>query len=141
MEQDWYAMIVELLLGKPRNIGDVDVLLAHPAWTIIGIGALQIQNIVIQKSGYCNSCGLVAMDGYSVPLCFSCDGGTKTTCEHGFQEPHTYYETCSTCDGEGTIESSPCTHGYSSSHRYCEHYTTTTSISHSYCSHGYTSQH
>ena len=62
-------------------------------------------------------------------------------CEHGSSESHEITSSCSSCNGLGTISTSPCIHGYSSSHRYCEHYTTTTIISHSYCSHGYMSQH
>ena len=71
--------------------------------------------------------------------CPECNG--VQVCIHGNVTSHTYYETCSTCNGQGTVETSPCIHGYSSLHRYCDHYTNTTRTSHSYCSHDYTSQH
>ena len=98
----------------------------------------------IYVKGLCSTCGEIRMNngsGFSAAVCNECSGSGIQPCDHGYTESHTYKETCTTCNGTGTITSSPCTHGYSSSHRYCAHYTRTTLISHQYCSHGYTSQH
>ena len=96
--------------------------------------------------GFCPGCGALSRRIYSSIIgrkypCESCNATGITNCPHGYSEPHTYTETCSNCEGKGTITTAPCTHGYNTSHRYCEHYKTTTRTSHKYCSHGYTSQH
>ena len=75
--------------------------------------------------------------------CSRCDGTGEIDheCEHGYTSSHTYYDECSRCNGIGTITTTPCIHGYSSAHRHCEHFETTTAVTHQYCSHGETSQH
>ena len=98
------------------------------------------------RAVHCRNCGNISWINDSSTknkgiICSACEGSGIQKCEHGYTTTHTYEETCETCNGTGTIASSPCIHGYSSSHRYCDHYTNTTRTSHSYCSHGYTSQH
>ena len=75
--------------------------------------------------------------------CSRCNGSGEIDheCEHGYTSSHTYYDECSRCNGIGTITTTPCIHGYSSAHRHCEHFETTTAVTHQYCSHGETSQH
>ena len=97
--------------------------------------------LVITTCTSCNETTFFPSDeAYYPVICSKCEG-TGSTCTHGYTKTHTYTETCSDCNGTGTISTTPCIHGYSSSHRYCSHYTTTTLTSHSYCSHGYLSQH
>ena len=97
-------------------------------------------------TGTCAYCWTNVYSAYSLHAeekCSVCEGKgqVQTNCIHGYANSHTYKVSCTTCNGVGTITSSPCIHGYSSSHRYCSHYTNTTLTSHQYCSHGRTSQH
>ena len=87
---------------------------------------------------YCKVCGRKFTSGDYVFKCWNCSFG-KYTCEDckGGTSPGEHE--CYICKGKPLSTCSE--HEQPPGHRYCQHYNTTTLISHSYCSHGYTSQH
>ena len=87
---------------------------------------------IIGAGTECSDCGAELTNNF--PRCEECGYKYCESCKNKSQ--HEWYGGCFDCD-----DGYACDHRVTYSHRTCDHYSTTTDISHSYCTHGKTSQH